>query len=783
MIKKLNTCCLLLAFAFFAKAQCPDGQSEVTILITPDGFPNEISWTLIDNANQGVLASGGPAGQVVCVPTSQCVKFTIEDSFGDGIFLPGFCRVLLDGVEIFDTHGQAYFEQSVVMNCPPGTICTSPQTVTEGVHTAPNPDFWYTFIPQVNGNYTVSTCGLANTCNTKLYAYDHCPPSQTEGPLGVIAYNDDYCDGLAEFTVALVAFQPVFLRIGDSDADDCNGQSIEWSLTYSGPISGCTDTLACNFNPLAEVPDLTECEYPPAGQTCDGPDLAPGYETLLNSLQINNHHQAQSCEVAEGCILGTGERQLLYYGVTIWNYGNQPYYPGTPTNNPDAYEWAECHGHYHYIGFAESYLYDENHEQVDFARKTSYAIVNTNCLPGVTPNGPALAPGCGDTYPAGYACQWVDITDIAPGNYTLLLRVNGPELPDYLGRIETNFDNNAVQVCLYIGQHANGDKYFQVQAECEPFLDCEGVPLGNSVADCSGTCNGSRIRGDLNLDEQRTEADVTVYMDQIMEENLDPVVCNQLTNDTTFTVLDVARLNGCTRFQEGEHNHIGGGAGTHGHCNFPFHVINQQESVVIGLNNMNANYFDIHVSNNLTYLLGFDLQIEGVAIDSVVNVAGNFNPTIAFNASGHIMALAMDEFPLNKYFDGQVLRVYFSELLTNTICIAAIYDAVNSDAERISHEIGDCLFVTDVPELAIPVSFNIAPNPTTGAINVTIEGGLLGDARYYVTDLTGKVVASGIRQANRTDFALDLSGQTAGIYFLSVENEHFVKTERFVIQR
>lgn len=783
MKKKLYSSCLLLMLAFFAKAQCADGESEVVITIVADNFPNEISWTLVDNTTQVVLASGAAAGQMVCVPSANCIKFTIFDTFGDGIFSPGFCRVTVDGVEVFDTHGESYHQRSVVMNCPPGTICTSPYTVEEGVHTAPNPDYWYVFTPPINGNYTVSTCNLDNTCDTKLYAYDHCPPSQEEGPLGIIAYNDNLCGDLAEFTLSLLGGVPVYLRIGDNDAGSCAGQSIQWSLAYSGPLSGCMDTLACNFDPVAEIPDNTQCEYPPVGTLCDGPDLAPGLETLINSLQINNNHMAQACEISEGCILGTGQRQLLYYGVTIWNYGNQSYYPGTPQNNPNAYEFAPCHNHYHYLGFAESYLYDENYQQIDFARKTSYAIVNTNCLPGVTPNGPALAPGCGDTYPAGYACQWVDITDIEPGNYILVLRVNSPKLPDYLGRVETNFDNNAVQVCVYIGRQENGNKYFQVQPDCEPFVDCMGVALGTSVEDCSGECNGSRIRGDLNLDTLRTNVDVDAYIEQIMSEEMDPVKCNQLTNDTTFTVLDVARLNACTRDQDGEHTHIGGANGNHSHCNFPFHVINQQESVELSLSNINDNYFDIYANNSQTYLLGFELDIDGVVIDSVVNIAGNFNATVAYNEAGHIMAIALDEFPLNKYFDGPILRVYFSERESNTICISEIYDAVNSDTERISHEIGDCLFVTDATDLQQTVSFGIAPNPTTGQVNVTLEGALLGNARYFVSDLTGRVIASGTQLANKTSFSLDLSAQADGIYFLSIENERFVKTERFVISR
>ncbi|WP_340064321.1 M43 family zinc metalloprotease [Ascidiimonas aurantiaca] len=67
-------------------------ENEVTLTITFDNYPEETSWTLLNDAGQTV-ASGGTYGnqpdgstliEDLCLP-DDCYTFTINDSFGDGI--------------------------------------------------------------------------------------------------------------------------------------------------------------------------------------------------------------------------------------------------------------------------------------------------------------------------------------------------------------------------------------------------------------------------------------------------------------------------------------------------------------------------------------------------------------------------------------------------------------------------------------------------------------------------------------------------------------------------
>lgn len=76
----------------YAQAQCPGGQSEITVVIVEDNYGSETDWSLSDGTT--TYLSGGPYTdgnngtahtETVCVPNSTQLTFTINDGYGDGI--------------------------------------------------------------------------------------------------------------------------------------------------------------------------------------------------------------------------------------------------------------------------------------------------------------------------------------------------------------------------------------------------------------------------------------------------------------------------------------------------------------------------------------------------------------------------------------------------------------------------------------------------------------------------------------------------------------------------
>ncbi|WKZ65925.1 MAG: T9SS type A sorting domain-containing protein [Flavobacteriales bacterium] len=86
-----------LAFSAQATAQCPGGQTEVTVNITTDRYGDETTWSLTGLGGSPVYASGGPyqlaaangaydqAPVTACVPNGPVLVFTINDAYGDGM--------------------------------------------------------------------------------------------------------------------------------------------------------------------------------------------------------------------------------------------------------------------------------------------------------------------------------------------------------------------------------------------------------------------------------------------------------------------------------------------------------------------------------------------------------------------------------------------------------------------------------------------------------------------------------------------------------------------------
>lgn len=100
MKKSLRYVAMASALVAFtrAQAQCPTGETQVSVNITTDQWASETTWTLTGLGGTPVYASGGPYTNLgapgttdrppvlACVPDGPIIVFTINDSYGDGIY-------------------------------------------------------------------------------------------------------------------------------------------------------------------------------------------------------------------------------------------------------------------------------------------------------------------------------------------------------------------------------------------------------------------------------------------------------------------------------------------------------------------------------------------------------------------------------------------------------------------------------------------------------------------------------------------------------------------------
>lgn len=175
------------------------------------------------------------------------------------------------------------------------------------------------------------------------------------------------------------------------------------------------------------------------GPTGALPDLAIHQGLLDSSPQIVEvDRTAFPCATIEGCFSDAEPdndvRRLLRFSVGIGNLGTADLYLGDPEDNPELFEYAECHQHYHLNGFADYELLGGLGAMV-LGRKQAFCLMDIDGFaPGPDPemDGPpytcenqGIHVGWMDIYDRDLPCQWIDITGVPPGEYTLRVRVNG----------------------------------------------------------------------------------------------------------------------------------------------------------------------------------------------------------------------------------------------------------------------------------------------------------------------------------------------------------------------
>ncbi|XP_028319258.1 protein-lysine 6-oxidase isoform X2 [Gouania willdenowi] len=170
------------------------------------------------------------------------------------------------------------------------------------------------------------------------------------------------------------------------------------------------------------------------------------------------------CAAEENCLSSSAyraevrdydTRMLLRFPQKVKNQGTADFLPSRPRY---AWEWHSCHQHFHSMDEFSHYDLLDSTTQASVAEghKASFCLEDTSCDYGYyrrfacTAHTQGLSPGCYDTYNADIDCQWIDITDVKPGRYTLKINVN----PHYQIE-ESDYTNNIVRCDVqYTGSYA-----------------------------------------------------------------------------------------------------------------------------------------------------------------------------------------------------------------------------------------------------------------------------------------------------------------------------------------
>ncbi|XP_030640085.1 lysyl oxidase-like 5a [Chanos chanos] len=198
------------------------------------------------------------------------------------------------------------------------------------------------------------------------------------------------------------------------------------------------------------------------------PDLIPDPYYIQAASYIQRVQMyALRCAAEENCLARSAYRSsvrdidyrvLLRFPQRVKNQGTADFLPVKPRHE---WEWHSCHQHYHSMEAFSNYdLLDvSTGEKVAEGHKASFCLEDTNCDPGVrrryacTAHTQGLGPGCYDTYHANIDCQWIDITDVPPGNYILKVTVN----PGFLVQ-ESDFSNNVARCNIrYTGTYVQAN--------------------------------------------------------------------------------------------------------------------------------------------------------------------------------------------------------------------------------------------------------------------------------------------------------------------------------------
>jgi len=342
--------------------------------------------------------------------------------------------------------------------------------------------------------------------------------------------------------------------------EDCNNEVFDYSEYY------LYDNGQCNNGDNGDL-DLNCSEWNYDGGDCNsgvGPDLVVDRDYLVNTITMDGIFvEDGDCYIQEGCVAGSGNRNIMRFGTLIGNIGSADFILGEPGGLN--WIWDPCHNHYHYEEYAYYQLFTLELEEIEIGYKSGWCVMDLTTYIDPPEEGcntyncsyQGITAGCADIYGSYLDCQWLDVTSLEDGTYIFKVTTN----PDGI-LFETNYHNNTASLVVSIQDYTVN---VLDPIQCEEFgmfYDCSGNCmdsgyfdwLGDGICDDDGmfgvnfnceTWNFDQddctvLLGDVNNDGNLNVLDVVIINNLVLADQYNSSA--DLNSDGTINVLDIVQL-------------------------------------------------------------------------------------------------------------------------------------------------------------------------------------------------------------------------------------------------